>query len=423
MNINNINIAVIGQGYVGLPLAVAFANHFPILGFDINATRIKELSQGKDTTLEVDNVSLKQALDNKLNFSACEKDLAHANCYIITVPTPVDLNNNPDLKPLESATRTVAQYLKKGDVVIYESTVYPGATERICGHLLESLSDLKLNHDFFLGYSPERINPGDKVHTLSNIVKVVSGSNDTTAQFLKELYSHIISAGCHVAPTIQVAEAAKAIENTQRDVNIAFMNELLMMFHKMNIDVLDVIDTAATKWNFLKFTPGLVGGHCIGIDPYYLIHQSQQSGHYPALIATARRINEDMPEYVTSRVLKLMAMHKKHIVDARILILGLTFKENCPDLRNTRIADIHAELTALHARVDVHDDWADAQESQSQLGITLCQQPKNNHYDLVILAVPHQQYLTQHVREFLKPNGLLIDLKGALPKEMVDERL
>ncbi len=423
MNLNTLNIAVIGQGYVGLPLAVAFADHFPTLGFDINGSRIAQLKQGQDSTLEVPSAQLQKAMNQGLRFSQDEADLAQANCYIVTVPTPVDANNTPDLKPLKAATETLCSHLKKGDVVVYESTVYPGATESICGAMISRLTGLKLNQDYFLGYSPERINPGDQVHTLTNIIKVVSGSDASTAKFLGQMYGRIIEAGCHVAPSIQVAEAAKAIENTQRDVNIAFMNELMMMFHKMNIDVLDVIEAASTKWNFLKFTPGLVGGHCIGIDPYYLIHQSQQSGHFPALIATARRINEQVPEYVTARVLKLMALNKKHIVDAKILILGLTFKENCPDLRNTRVADIFKELTALHAQVHVHDPWADAEEAQKELNIPLLQALPAGHYDLAILAVSHQQYLDMDVRSHLKHDGLLIDLKGALPKDTVDERL
>ncbi len=423
MNTVGVKIAVIGQGYVGLPLAVAFTAHHDTLGFDISKTRVAELQSGNDSTLEVTPEALRQAQNAGLRFTNEVNDMAACSCYVVTVPTPVDDNNSPDLSPLKAATETICQVLSKGDVVVYESTVYPGATENICGRMIESITGFELNKDFFLGYSPERINPGDKVHTLTNITKVVSGSDQQTARFLQKLYDSIITAGTHLAPTIQVAEAAKAIENTQRDVNIAFMNELLMMFHKMGIDVLDVIDTAATKWNFLKFTPGLVGGHCIGIDPYYLIHQSQQSGHFPELIATARRINESMPEYVTSRVLKLMALHKKHIVDAKILVLGLTFKENCPDLRNTRVADIVHELKQLHASVDVHDAWADEKEADEHLSIQLISKPQNGQYDMVILAVPHEQYTDQNVRDYLKTDGLLIDLKGALPKSMVDERL
>ncbi len=423
MNIAGVNIAVIGQGYVGLPLAVAFSSHYPTVGFDINQSRVQQLKNNSDTTLEVSSSALALAQKQGLQFSKNVDDLSNCNCYVVTVPTPVDNNNSPDLGPLKAATKTLCQVLKKGDVVVYESTVYPGATENICGQLIETLTGFKLNTDFFLGYSPERINPGDKVHTLTNITKVISGSDQQTATFLQKLYNRIIKAGTHLAPTIKVAEAAKAIENTQRDVNIAFMNELLMMFHKMDIDVLDVIDTAATKWNFLKFTPGLVGGHCIGIDPYYLIHQSQQSGHFPELIATARRINEEMPNYVTSRILKLMALNKKHIVEAKILVLGLTFKENCPDLRNTRVADIVHELQALHAEVDVHDAWADDDESQSHLGIPLIEDLPKAHYDMVVLAVAHQQYINDQVRDYLKADGLLVDLKGALPKSFVDERL
>lgn len=419
----NPKIAIIGQGYVGLPLAVAFAAHYPTIGFDINKQRIAQLKQNQDRTLETNSEQLQTAQQQGLQFSTDIAAIKHCNCYIVTVPTPVDSNNNPDLSPLKSATKTLCKVLKKGDVVVYESTVYPGATEQVCGTIIEQQTGFKLNQDYFLGYSPERINPGDKVHTLTNIVKVVSGSNRTTAEFLQNLYDKIIEAGTHLAPTIQVAEAAKAIENTQRDINIAFMNELLMMFAKMGIDVLDVIETAATKWNFLKFTPGLVGGHCIGIDPYYLIHKSQEKGYYPELIATARRINEQMPNYVTSRILKSMALHKKHIIQANILVMGLTFKENCPDLRNTRVADIIMELRQLHANVDVHDPWANPKEAKQLLNLELQSEPTLQHYDMIILAVPHQQYCEQDLRQYLKPDGLLFDLKGALPKASVDERL
>lgn len=419
----NPKIAIIGQGYVGLPLAVAFAVHYPTIGFDIDKQRIAQLKQNQDRTLETNSEQLQTAQQQGLQFSTDIAAIKHCNCYIVTVPTPVDSNNNPDLSPLKSATKTLCKVLKKGDVVVYESTVYPGATEQVCGTIIEQQTGFKLNQDYFLGYSPERINPGDKVHTLTNIVKVVSGSNRTTAEFLQNLYDKIIEAGTHLAPTIQVAEAAKAIENTQRDINIAFMNELLMMFAKMGIDVLDVIETAATKWNFLKFTPGLVGGHCIGIDPYYLIHKSQEKGYYPELIATARRINEQMPNYVTSRILKSMALHKKHIIQANILVMGLTFKENCPDLRNTRVADIIMELRQLHANVDVHDPWANPKEAKQLLNLELQSEPNPQHYDMIILAVPHQQYCEQDLRQYLKPDGLLFDLKGALPKASVDERL
>lgn len=397
--------------------------HYPTIGFDIDKQRIAQLKQNQDHTLETNSEQLQTAQQQGLQFSTDIAAIKHCNCYIVTVPTPVDSNNNPDLSPLKSATKTLCKVLKKGDVVVYESTVYPGATEQVCGTIIEQQTGFKLNQDYFLGYSPERINPGDKVHTLTNIVKVVSGSNRTTAEFLQNLYDKIIEAGTHLAPTIQVAEAAKAIENTQRDINIAFMNELLMMFAKMGIDVLDVIETAATKWNFLKFTPGLVGGHCIGIDPYYLIHKSQEKGYYPELIATARRINEQMPNYVTSRILKSMALHKKHIIQANILVMGLTFKENCPDLRNTRVADIIMELRQLHANVDVHDPWANPKEAKQLLNLELQSEPTLQHYDMIILAVPHQQYCEQDLRQYLKPDGLLFDLKGALPKASVDERL
>ncbi len=416
------NIAVVGLGYVGLPLAVALAAHHPVIGFDINAQRVAELNSGVDHTQEVTAEALAAAAD--LTFSDQAEDLQHANHYIITVPTPVDANNTPDLSPLISASQTVAAMLTVGDTVIYESTVYPGATEGVCAEVLEQHSGLRLNEDFFLAYSPERINPGDKVNTLSSIVKVVAGSTPATAKRVNALYEKIIQAGTHLAPSIQVAEAAKAIENTQRDINIAFMNELSMMFHEMDIDVLDVIEAAATKWNFLPFTPGLVGGHCIGVDPYYLIHKSQERGYFPQLITTARRLNENMSSYVCDRILKLMALHKKHILDARVLILGVTFKENCPDLRNTRVVEIVEQLQQFHAQVDVCDPWAAADEVASVLKINLTQTPAHAAYDLVVLCVAHNEFKTTiPAQQFLKPDGLLFDLKGVLPKAVVSERL
>jgi UDP-N-acetyl-D-galactosamine dehydrogenase len=417
---NDTKIAIIGLGYVGLPLAVAFAEHFSVTGFDINSQRIEQLSNHQDLTQEVSHEQLKQA--KNLGFTTAAKDIESANCYIITVPTPVDSNNTPDLSPLVNASELVGSLLNQGDTVIYESTVYPGATEGICAKILAAQSNLVLNKDFFLGYSPERINPGDKIHTLSSIVKVVSGSNPETADKVNALYQKIIKAGTHLAPSIQVAEAAKAIENTQRDINIAFMNELSMMFHEMGIDVLDVIEAAATKWNFLKFTPGLVGGHCIGVDPYYLIHKSQEKGYFPQLITTARRINESMSSYVSERILKLMALKQKHIVDAKVLILGLTFKENCPDLRNTRVVEIVEQLQKYHAKIDVYDPWVDKTVAKD-LNQPMVDHPQSNHYDLVVLAVAHQQFLQTNPRSYLGEGGVLFDLKGLLPEDWVDERL
>lgn len=416
------HIAVVGLGYVGLPLALALAEHFPTMGYDLNASRIKALKQHHDHTLEV---SKQQLQSSHLQLTDNSHDLADANVFIITVPTPVDSNHTPDLSPLLAASETIGGLLKKGDVVIYESTVYPGATEGICADTLQNASGLRLNKDFFLGYSPERINPGDKVNTLQTIVKVVAGSTPETAEHIKQIYQKIIPAGTHLAPTIQVAEAAKAIENTQRDINIAFMNELSMMFHEMNIDVLDVIAAASTKWNFLPFKPGLVGGHCIGVDPYYLIHQSQQRGYFPQLITTARRLNENMSGYVSERILKLMALHSKHIVKSRILILGVTFKENCPDLRNTRVVEIKAQLERYHAHVDVCDPWADEADLMQEYGIELTQTPRADSYDLVILAVAHDCFkeaaFTPH--NFSCEDGLVFDLKGLFPKNEVDARL
>ncbi|TDR23659.1 nucleotide sugar dehydrogenase [Marinicella litoralis] len=415
-----IKIAVIGLGYVGLPLAVAFAEHFTVVGFDINKHRIEQLTAHEDITQEVSSAQLQQT--DQLTFTAKAADIESANHYIITVPTPVDANNTPDLSPLINASELVGSLLKPGDTVIYESTVYPGATEGVCAKILSSQSDLRLNHDFFLGYSPERINPGDKTNTLSSIVKVVSGSNPATAVKVDDLYKKIIKAGTHVAPTIKVAEAAKAIENTQRDINIAFMNELSMMFHELGIDVLDVIDAAATKWNFLKFTPGLVGGHCIGVDPYYLIHKSQEKGYFPQLITTARRINENMSTYVCERILKLMALKQKHIVSAKVLIMGMTFKENCPDLRNTRVVEIVEQLQNYHAKIEVYDPWVDP-EAAKQLEQPMTQNPQTDHYDLVVLAVAHDQFLNSDPRKYLNKGGVLFDLKGLLPEKWVDERL
>ena len=418
------NIAIIGLGYVGLPLAVAFAKHYKTIGFDINPARIEELKQNHDSTLETTTQELKQA--KNLQLTANLDDLKLANIYIIAVPTPVDSNNLPDLSPLIKASLTVAKVLKKGDIVVYESTVYPGATEDVCAKILSKNSGLQLNKDYFLGYSPERINPGDKINTLTTITKVVAASNKKTEQILHEIYTKIIEAGVFIAASIKVAEAAKAVENTQRDINIAFMNELSMMFNHMGIDTLDVIKAASTKWNFLPFKPGLVGGHCIGVDPYYLIHKSQESGYYPQLINTARRLNENMSQYVVDRFLKKLALSKIHIVNAKILVLGITFKENCPDLRNTRVVEIIQELQNCHAQIDIYDPWADAELTKKYYNIELTQQLTDNHYDAILLAVAHDEFIqlgSQTIRQSLKPNGILFDIKGMFSSEEVDERL
>lgn len=421
MTEQNIQIAVIGLGYVGLPLALALSEHYPVVGFDINAQRIDQLNKHQDLTQEVSSTLLKNA--SGLRFSKQLKSIQSANHYIITVPTPVDSNNTPDMSPLIAASEMVGSMLADGDTVIYESTVYPGATEGICAEILANNSGLELNQGFFLAYSPERINPGDKTHTLTSIVKVVSGSNPQTAAKVDALYQKIITAGTHLAPSIKVAEAAKAIENIQRDINIAFMNELSMMLHEMDIDVLQVIDAAATKWNFLKFTPGLVGGHCIGVDPYYLIHKSQEKGFFPQLITTARRINENMSSYVCDRILKLMALKQKHIVDARVLIMGVTFKENCPDLRNTRVLEIVEQLEQFHAQVDVYDPWANPKAVEQELSISLVSEPQKSIYDLVVLAVAHDQFKVTKPRQYLKSGGVVFDLKGLYPESDVDQRL
>jgi UDP-N-acetyl-D-galactosamine dehydrogenase len=421
---NNTKIAVVGLGYVGLPLAVAFAKHYTTMGYDINLNRVNELKKHNDLTLETTSQELKEA--KLLSYTTRLDDIASANVYIITVPTPVDSNNMPELSPLEKASIAIGSIMKKDDIVVYESTVYPGATEEYCAKILERESGLVLNQDFALGYSPERINPGDKVHTLQTITKVVAASDKETELILKKLYSKIIDAGVFLAKSIKVAEASKAVENTQRDMNIAFMNELAVMFNHMGIDTLDVIETASTKWNFLPFTPGLVGGHCIGVDPYYLIHKSQDSGYYPQLITTARRINESMSQYVIDRFLKKMALSRIHIVNAKVLVMGLTFKENCPDLRNTRVIEIIEELVNCHAQVDVYDSWADPKQAKDFFDILLQSELKENYYDAILLTVSHQEIINlgaKKMRKLLKTNGIIFDIKGMLASHLVDERL
>ena len=420
--VDDVKIAVIGLGYVGLPLAVEFGKQLPVVGFDINQRRIDELNEGTDRTLEVSAEEL--AMAEQLTYTTDPKQLVDCTVFIITTPTPIDEHKRPDLSPLLSATRTVAGALKPGDVVIYESTVYPGATEEDCVPVLEEISGLKFNDDFFAGYSPERINPGDKEHRVSTIVKVTSGSTPEAADFVDELYRRIITAGTHKAPTIKVAEAAKVIENTQRDVNIALMNELAILFGNLGIDTHDVLAAAGTKWNFLRFTPGLVGGHCIGVDPYYLTHKAQQVGHHPEIILAGRRINDSMGAFVASQMVKALSKAGFSINGARVLVLGLTFKENTPDLRNTKVADVIMELRGYGVLVDVHDPWADPAEAWSQYGIDLMPEIHDGNYDGAILAVAHSQY-TQHaseVRRALKPSGLLYDLKG-ISSEPVDLRL
>ncbi len=421
---SDFTIAIIGLGYVGLPLAVEFGKHFPTIGFDINQSRINELTAGKDSTLEVSGEELSQA--SQLKYTTLLNDIKPANIYIVTVPTPIDTHKRPDLTPLLSASHTVGKVLKKGDIVIYESTVYPGATEEDCVPILEQESGLSFNRDFFAGYSPERINPGDKEHRVTTIKKVTSGSTPETAETVDKLYRSIITAGTHKASSIKVAEAAKVIENTQRDLNIALINELSIIFNKLGIDTLEVLEAAGTKWNFLPFRPGLVGGHCIGVDPYYLTHKAEQIGYIPQVILAGRRINDNMGGYVAGRTVKLMTKKRIHVVDSNILILGLTFKENCPDLRNTRVTDIIRELKTYNANVDVYDPWVDPIEAQHEYGITPITQPAEMKYDAIILAVAHHQFREMGeagIRKYAKPTSVLFDVKQVLPKDKVDARL
>ncbi|WP_346747048.1 Vi polysaccharide biosynthesis UDP-N-acetylglucosamine C-6 dehydrogenase TviB [uncultured Campylobacter sp.] len=384
-------IAVIGLGYVGLPLAAAFSEKYEVTGFDVNAARIEELKSGYDRTLELSAEQMKKAIENGMKFSLNLDDIKDCNFFIVTVPTPIDKNKRPDLTPVVKATQSVEKVLKKGDIVVYESTVYPGVTEEICVPLLEQ-SGLKFNEDFFCGYSPERINPGDKEHTVTKIKKITSGSTPEVADKVDEVYRSIITVGTHKAPTIKVAEAAKVIENTQRDINIAFMNELAMIFNKMNIDTNAVLQAAGTKWNFLNFRPGLVGGHCIGVDPYYLTHKAQELGFHPEMILAGRRINDNMGKYAADQVVKLMIKRGVLINSARVLVLGLTFKENCPDIRNSRVIDVIEELKDFGCRVDVYDPWADEAEVKREYGIVPLKSFDEADYDCVVIAVAHDKF-------------------------------
>jgi len=419
-------IAIIGLGYVGLPLAVEFAKQRPVIGYDIDPVRVAELRAGRDRTLECSSEELTQA--RHLRCTSNLNQLREAQVYIITVPTPVDKANRPDMSPLVKASNDVGQVLKRGDLVIYESTVYPGATEGVCVPVLEQRSGLAFNQDFFCGYSPERINPGDKAHRLPNIKKVTSGSTPEVAEQVDELYRQIVTAGTHKASSIKVAEAAKVIENTQRDLNIALMNELSLIFHKLGIDTLEVLQAAGTKWNFLPFRPGLVGGHCIGVDPYYLTHKAQEVGYHPEVILAGRRINDSMATYVADRLVKLMLRKGIPVLKSRILVLGLTFKENCPDLRNTKVVDIVGSLQGYHAHVDVYDPWIDVGEAQREYGLTcLPAPPPSGTYDAIIIAVGHQQFLSLGefgIKAFARADhAVLYDVKGILPLGAADERL
>ena len=422
-DIETARIAIIGLGYVGLPLAVEFGKQFDTVGFDIVPARVAELSAGHDHTGETDAAELAAA--TRLRMTTDAAALADRNVYIVTVPTPVDEANRPDLTPLEKASATIGASLKRGDVVIYESTVYPGTTEEVCVPVLERTSGLKFNVDFFCGYSPERINPGDRQRRLTTIPKVTSGSTPEVAEFVDALYRRIVTVGTHKAPSIKVAEAAKVIENTQRDVNIALVNELAMIFDAMGVDTHDVLAAAGTKWNFLPFKPGLVGGHCIGVDPYYLTHKATVLGYHPELILAARRINSRMGLHVAHQVMRQMAQKRIHVVGSRILVLGLTFKEDCPDLRNTRVVDIVRELLAANAQVDVHDPNADAEEARRELGIELVAKPEAGAYDAVVLAVAHKEFLELPggVAAFGRDPSVVFDVKGVLPAGVADARL
>ena len=424
LQLSELKIAIIGLGYVGLPLAVEFGKKVPVVGFDIYQKRIDELKSGKDHTLEVSPKELAQA--TQLTYSTQLEDLKDCNFFIVTVPTPIDEYKRPDLTPLVKASQSIGKVLKKNDIVVYESTVYPGATEEICIPVLEQVSGLKFNQDFFAGYSPERINPGDKLHRVTNILKITSGSTPEVADFVDEVYNLIIEAGTHKAPSIKVAEAAKVIENTQRDVNIALINELAVIFNKMEIDTEAVLQAAGTKWNFLPFRPGLVGGHCIGVDPYYLTHKAQSIGYHPEIILAGRRLNDGMGAYVVTQLVKGMIKKKIQVEGAKVLVLGLSFKENCPDIRNTKIIDIVHELQEYHIQADVYDPWVDASEAQHEYGITPVQTLENGQYDAVILAVAHEQFKAMGVdaiRALGKVNHVLYDLKYVLSQSESDLRL
>lgn len=423
-DLSTIKIGVIGLGYVGLPLAVEFGKKFDVVGFDINQTRINDLQSGVDHTLEVCSEEL--AASPRLSFSCDLQQLATCNFYIVTVPTPIDDYKQPDLTPLVKASETIAKVLKKGDIVVYESTVYPGATEEDCIPVLEKHSGLTFNHDFFAGYSPERINPGDKEHRVTNIKKITAGSTPEIADLVDAVYNQIITVGTHKASSIKVAEAAKVIENTQRDVNIALINELALIFNKMGIDTEEVLKAAGTKWNFLPFRPGLVGGHCIGVDPYYLTHKAQSIGYHPEIILAGRRLNDNMGAYVANQLVKSM-LKKRMVVDgAKVLLMGLTFKENCPDLRNTKIVDIVAELKDYNIQVDIYDPWVDAAEANHEYGLQPISAPEAGQYDGIILAVAHEQFkalTAEQIRAWGKPVHVLYDLKYVLPMGSSDLRL
>lgn len=424
LTLSDAKVGIIGLGYVGLPLAVEFGKKLSTVGFDINQTRINELAKGTDSTLECSDSELAEA--TRLSYSSFLDDLKDCNVYIVTVPTPIDEHKQPDLTPLIKASEALGAIVSKGDVIVYESTVYPGATEEDCIPVVERVSGLKFNQDFFAGYSPERINPGDKEHRVTNILKVTSGSTPEVAEFVDQLYKSIIIAGTHKASSIKVAEAAKVIENTQRDVNIALINELSIIFNKLGIDTLEVLEAAGTKWNFLPFRPGLVGGHCIGVDPYYLTHKAQSVGYHPEMILAGRRLNDGMGQYVVSQLVKKMLKKRIHVEGANVLVMGLTFKENCPDLRNTKVVDIISELKEYNIKVDVVDPWCSEEEAQHEYGLSLCAEPMMGAYDAIIIAVSHDEFKKMgagDIHAFGKGDHVLYDLKYVLDKELVDMRL
>lgn len=420
----NIRIAVIGLGYVGLPLARLFSTKYKTVGYDVNIERVNALMKGHDSTLEVSDELLKSAIDNGFICSSNLKDIQECNFYIIAVPTPVDKSNRPNLTPLIKASETVGKVISKGDIVVYESTVYPGATEDDCLPVVEMVSGLKLNIDFFAGYSPERINPGDKEHTIEKIKKVTSGSTPEIGKIVDNVYKSVIIAGTHLAPSIKVAEAAKVIENSQRDINIAFVNELAKIFNLMGIDTQDVLKAAGTKWNFMPFKPGLVGGHCIGVDPFYLAQKAQEFGYHPEIILAGRRMNDSMGKYVANEVIKLMIKNQIHIKGAKALILGITFKENCPDIRNTKAIDIYRELQEYDMEVDVYDPWAKPEEVMLEYGIsTLTKYPVGNEYGVIILAVSHDEFMQINLKEHIEKGCIIYDIKGVLDKSFTSSRL
>lgn len=419
--LEDVKLCIIGLGYVGLPLAVEFSKKYPTIGFDLNSSRVSELRSGVDSTFEVSSAELKEV--QQLDFTTDAQAISACNVYIVAVPTPIDAAKRPDFRPLEGASRTVAEVLEKGDVVVFESTVYPGATEEVCVPLLEKGSGLRYNEDFFCGYSPERINPGDKLHRLPSIVKITSGSTPTTARFVDQLYKSIITAGTFMASSIKVAEAAKVIENTQRDVNIALINELALIFDKLDINTREVLAAAGTKWNFLPFHPGLVGGHCIGVDPYYLTHKAQEVGYHPNMILAGRRLNDNMGNYIATTVIKKMVKKGIDTANSRILVMGLTFKENCPDLRNTRVIDIISEFAEYGITVDVYDPWVQSDEAFREYRINLVEHLRDNTYSGIVIAVAHRQFAEMTIvqlRRLCKDNSVIYDVKSLFPRDQVD---